>query len=71
MARGNRHHDLQPGLPNARRVAPRWQAAWAALYDDARPVLSSEEALAERERMHREFDAERNGQGVLKLRGAA
>ena len=71
MARGSLDHDLQPGLPNARRSPPRWLGAWAALYDENRHVLTSEEALAERERIRRDDESARTGQGELQLRGAA
>ena len=69
--RGSHYRPLVPGLPNARRCAPGLLAAMAALYDDALPVLTHEEALAERERIRREDEAKRSAQGVLQLRGSA
>ncbi len=71
MPRGNCNSPLVPGLPNARRCAPGLLAAMAALYDDALPVLTHEEALAERERIRCEDEARRSAQGVLPLRGSA
>jgi hypothetical protein len=70
VPRGNYSSPLMPGLPNARRCAPGLLAAMAALYDDTVPVLSHEEALAERERIRREDVAKRSCQGELPLRCA-
>ena len=69
--RGSHYSPLVPGLPNARRSPPGLLAAMAALYDDSLPILSHEEALAERERIRREDEARRSAQGVLPLRGSA
>lgn len=69
--RGSHYRPLVPGLPNARRCPPGLLAAMAALYDDALPTLTHEEALAERERIRQEDIALRCGQTVLPLRGGA
>ena len=71
MPRGNHNSPLVQGLPNARRCAPGLLAAMSALYDDTVPILSHEEAIAERERIRQEDIAQRSGQAVLPLRGGA
>lgn len=70
MSRGNHYSPLMPGLPNARRTAPAWLAAWSVLCGNVEP-LTKAEAIAEYDRIGLEEDARRSAQQALPLRGGA
>ena len=71
MRQGESYEPLRPGLPNARRSAPGWQAAWAMIYGDNCQPMTHAEAVAEYDRIGLEEDARRSAQRALPLRGGA
>ena len=71
MRQGDIYEPLRPGLPNARRSAPGWQAAWAMLWGGGAEPMTHAEAVAEYDRIGVEEAARRSSQHALPLRGGA
>lgn len=71
MRQWESYEPLRPGLPNSRRNAPGWQAAWAMLYGGGCLPMTHAEAVAEYDRIGIEEDARRSAQQALPLRGGA